>query len=294
MRGDRLGIIGPNGAGKTTLLSLLTGKLAPDAGAVRLGTGLHMIALDQGRASLDPNATLADTLTGGRGDTVIVNGQSRHVVGYMKDFLFAPEQARTPVGVLSGGERGRLALAVALARPGNLLVLDEPTNDLDLETLELLQELLSDYPGTVLLVSHDRDFLDRIATSVVNAEGDGRWVEYAGGYSDMIAQRGEVRIEPVADARSRPVPAARSSPAPQRKLSFKDKHALETLPAQIERLQTEVARGAAVLSDAGLYVRDPKQFHAVTNALARAEQELASAENRWLELELLREEIEGR
>src|SRR5918995_1735573 len=187
LRGDRLGIVGPNGAGKTTLLNLLTGALAPDEGRVRLGANLQMATLDQKRESLEPAETVTETLTGGRGDTVVVGGQAKHVIGYMKDFLFSPEQARTPVGVLSGGERNRLMLARALAQPSNLLVLDEPTNDLDLETLDLLQEMIADFPGTVILISHDRDFLDRIVTSIVMAEGGGRFVEYAGGYSDMIA-----------------------------------------------------------------------------------------------------------
>ena len=187
--GDRVGIIGPNGAGKTTLLNMLCGALAPDAGEVRLGTNLAPVILDQRRETLDAEQTLSESLSGGSGDTVTVAGQSRHVVGYMKDFLFHPEQARTPVGALSGGERARLTLARAFARPSNLLVLDEPTNDLDLETLELLQERLAEYPGTVLLVSHDRDFLDRVVTSVIASEGNGRWVEYAGGYTDMLAQR---------------------------------------------------------------------------------------------------------
>src|SRR5215470_9659309 len=189
MRGDRLGIVGPNGAGKTTLLKLLTGALAPDNGAIRLGTNLAPVTLDQRRESLDPTWTLAQVMTGGSGDTVTVGDESRHVIGYMKDFLFRPEQARTPVSVLSGGERARLTLARALARPSNLLVLDEPPNDLDLETLDLLQEKLVEYAGTVLLVSHDRDFLDRVVTSIVVSEGNGRWIEYAGGYTDMLAQR---------------------------------------------------------------------------------------------------------
>jgi ATP-binding cassette subfamily F protein uup len=302
LRGDRVGIIGPNGAGKTTLLSLLTGTLAPDSGQIRLGASLDMVSLDQRRASLDPAATLADTLTGDHGETVIVNGQPRHVIGYMKDFLFAPEQARTPVGVLSGGERGRLTLAVALARPSNLLVLDEPTNDLDLETLELLQELLSDYPGTVLLVSHDRDFLDRVATSVIVAEVDGRWVEYAGGYSDMLARRGPVLPPRVPGGKLRTTqeraraesPSAAVSPSPPRKMSFKDKHALQTLPARIEELQAQINKQQHTLSDAELYTRDPAAFRRVSEALARAETELAQTEERWLELELLRSDLEGR
>ena len=190
MRGDRLGIVGPNGAGKTTLIKLLTGALEPDSGAIRLGTNLQTVTLDQSRQSLDPNATLSDVITDGRGSSVTVNGETKHVISYMKDFLFPPEKARTPVSVLSGGERGRLILARELAKPSNLLVLDEPTNDLDLETLDMLQEMLADYQGTILLVSHDRDFLDRCATSVLMAEGDGKWTEYAGGYSDMVTQRG--------------------------------------------------------------------------------------------------------
>ncbi|HYZ23776.1 MAG TPA: ABC-F family ATP-binding cassette domain-containing protein, partial [Rhodopila sp.] len=242
IRGDRIGIVGPNGAGKTTLLNLLTGKLTPDRGEAKLGTNLEEVLLDQQRESLDPVQTLSQALTGGAGDTVRVGGQPRHVVSYMKDFLFAPEQANTPVGVLSGGERGRLTLARAFARPSNLMVLDEPTNDLDLETLELLQERLADYAGTVLLVSHDRDFLDRVVTSVIATEGDGRWTEYAGGYADMLAQRGPVRA-PAATASAavrRPAAAAPAARAPNRKLSFKDKHALETLPGRIADLEAEV------------------------------------------------------
>src|ERR1043166_4595839 len=189
-RGDRIGLVGPNGAGKTTLLKLLTGELAPDSGTVTLGVNLQIAALDQRRDALDPGTSVRDTLTGGRGDSVQVGGATRHVVGYMKDFLFAPEQAGTPVARLSGGERGRLTLALALARPSNVLVLDEPTNDLDLETLDLLEETIDDYPGTGLLASHDRDFLDRTVSAVIVAEDGGRWTIYAGGYSDMVAQRG--------------------------------------------------------------------------------------------------------
>ncbi len=297
LRGDRLGVIGPNGAGKTTLLSLLTGRLRPDSGRVRLGASLQIESLDQRRHSLDPARTLADTLTGGRGDQVVVGGQPRHVIGYMKDFLFAPEQARTPVGVLSGGERGRLALAVALARPSNLLVLDEPTNDLDLETLELLQELLADYAGTVLLVSHDRDFLDRVATSVLAAEGGGRWVEYAGGYSDMLAQRGPppaAETPTPAPRRSAAASAGLAGSAARAKMSFKDKHALDNLPKRIEAAQAIIRRQSAVLADPDLYARDATRYAQASQALARAETELEAAESQWLELELLRESVEGR
>jgi ATP-binding cassette subfamily F protein uup len=292
IRGDRVGIVGPNGAGKTTLLNMLTGKLAPDSGEVKLGTNLAEVELDQRRETLDPAQSLSQALTGGAGDTVSVGGQNRHVVSYMKDFLFGPEQANTPVGVLSGGERGRLTLARAFAKPSNLMVLDEPTNDLDLETLELLQERLTEYTGTVLLVSHDRDFLDRVVTSVIATEGDGRWIEYAGGYSDMLTQRGPMRVVATATpARARAAtPPARPA---SRKMSFKDKHALETLPARIAGLQQEVMRLNTVLADPDLYTKHPARFAASTKALNAAETSLVEAEEQWLALELLREELEG-
>ncbi len=299
LRGDRLGIIGPNGAGKTTLINLLTGVLAPDQGRVRLGANLQMVTLDQRRASLDPNATVAETLTGGRGDTVTVGGQTKHVIGYMKDFLFSPEQARTPVGVLSGGERNRLMLARALAQPSNLLVLDEPTNDLDLETLDLLQEMITDYSGTVLLVSHDRDFLDRTVSSVLVSEGEGRWIEYAGGYTDMVAQRGQgVQARTVEkDAKPRnadkPAPAASPAAQPKRKLSFNEQHDLKTLPRRMEELEAKVAKVQEILADPELYARDPARFQKAMDTLTALQTELSAAEERWLELEMLREELEG-
>ncbi|MBK5962309.1 elongation factor 3 [Rhodoplanes elegans] len=305
-RGDRIGIVGPNGTGKTTLLSLLTGVLAPDSGTLRLGANIEMATLEQSRDSLDANATVADTLTGGRGDSVMVGGTQRHVVGYMKDFLFAPEQARTVVGALSGGERGRLMLARALAKPSNVLVLDEPTNDLDLDTLDVLEEMLADYPGTVLLISHDRDFLDRIVNAVIVPEGDGRWTEYAGGYTDMIAQRGGDLSRPVAakamkekpaapdDAAGAAAPAGDAKAAAKRKLSFNEKHALETLPKTMAKLQTQIATLHEKLADPKLFARDRKAFDETSQAAAKAEAELAAAEERWLELEILREEIEGR
>jgi ATP-binding cassette subfamily F protein uup len=251
--------------------------------------------LDQRRETLDPAQTLTQALTGGRGDTVAVGGQTRHVVGYMKDFLFGPEQANTPVGVLSGGERGRLTLARAFARPSNLLVLDEPTNDLDLETLDLLQERLAEYPGTVLVVSHDRDFLDRVVTSVIAAEGGGRWVEYAGGYTDMLAQRGTGPAAVVPSA-TRPRSAAEPKPkaaARPRRMTFKDRHTLETLPARIADLHAEAARLSALLADPDLYTRDPTRFGAITRALGVAQDALAAAEEQWLDLEMLREDIES-
>ena len=289
LRGDRLGIIGPNGAGKTTLLKLLTGVDQPTVGEVKVGTNLHLETLDQQRASLDPSSTLQAALTGGEGDQVEVAGQKRHVIGYMKDFLFKPEQARTPVGVLSGGERGRLTLAIALARPSNLLVLDEPTNDLDLETLDLLQELLADYPGTVLLVSHDRDFLDRVVTSTLAAEGAGRWVEYAGGYSDMLVQRGA----PAAVDVRKPGKKSTAAKEPGRavKMSFKDKLALEQLPNQIQSTQAEIAKLQRILSDPNLYKKDATKFRRTGEALAEAQARLASDEERWLALELMREQV---
>ena len=296
-RGDRVGIVGPNGAGKTTLVNLLTGAIAPDSGSIRLGANIEMATLDQHRESLDPKSTLAEALTGGRGDHVMVGGKPKHVIGYMKDFLFAEVQRGTPLEALSGGERGRLMLARALAKPSNLLVLDEPTNDLDLETLDVLEEMLGDYQGTVILISHDRDFLDRVVTSVIVPEGNGRWIEYAGGYSDMLLQRGadlkreHAKAAPAAEEKKGVRPAAPSS-APKRRLSFNEKHALETLPKTIERLQAEIASQQRLLDDPDLYRKDRKKFDEASAAIATAQIELAAAEDRWLELEVLREEIE--
>jgi ABC transport system ATP-binding/permease protein len=298
-RGDRIGIVGPNGSGKTTLVNLLTGAMPPDAGAVRLGANIAMATLDQQRESLDPSATVAETLTGGRGDTVMVGGRPKHVVGYMKDFLFAQEQMRTPVSVLSGGERARLMLAQALARPSNLLVLDEPTNDLDLDTLDVLEEMLSDYAGTLLLISHDRDFLDRVVNGVIAPEGNGRWFEYAGGYSDMLAQRGADLVRASAKPAAKETsttpaqPVAREPRQERRKLGFREKHALQTLPKAIAALTARIQALHAQIDDPTFYGRDPKGFETATAALSQAEGELAAAEEQWLELEILREEIES-
>jgi len=297
-RGDRVGIVGPNGAGKTTLINMLTGATEPDSGTIRLGANIEMATLDQHRESLDPRSTLSDALTGGRGDTVMVGGKAKHVVGYMRDFLFSQEQIRTPLEALSGGERGRLMLARALAKPSNLLVLDEPTNDLDLETLDVLEEMLADYQGTVLLISHDRDFLDRVVTSVIAPDGNGNWLEYAGGYSDMLAQRGEdlrrdAPKKAAAEAKAEKAAAAAPAPAPKRRLSFNEKHALETLPKTMDKLRDEIARHQKLLDDPTLYSRDRKAFDAASNAVTQAQDKLQEAEDRWLELELLREEIEG-
>ncbi|MFC6490033.1 ABC-F family ATP-binding cassette domain-containing protein [Nitratireductor sp. GCM10026969] len=297
LRGDRVGLVGPNGAGKTTLLRLLTGALEPDAGTVRHGVNLEVATLDQNRAALDPGETLSHFLTDGRGDSVVVNGQERHVVSYMQDFLFKPEQARTPVRELSGGEKARLVLARLLSRPANLLVLDEPTNDLDMETLDLLQELVQGFPGTVILVSHDRDFLDRTVTSTIAPAGDGRWREYAGGYSDMMAQRkGEAlerrKAQPAAEPAKRGE-ARRPPQAGAKKLSYKQKFALETLPERIEALGQEIARIEEQVADPTLYARDAAGFARLTKAHDEKRAERARLEEEWLELEMLREEIEG-
>ncbi len=267
-RGDRIGLVGPNGAGKTTLLKMLTGELAPDTGTVRLGTNLEIATLDQKREAVDPDETLAHYLTDGRGENLVVNGEQRHVVSYMKDFLFKPEQARTPVRELSGGERARLMLARVLARPANLLVLDEPTNDLDMETLELLQEMVAGFAGTVILVSHDRDFLDRTVTIEIAPDGGGRWIEYAGGYSDMLAQRGGTRLD---DRKARAEGARRSAgatgtaepaapKAPAKKLSFKQKFALENLPKKIEAVAASISGLENNIADPAFYERDPASF----------------------------------
>ncbi len=304
-RKDRIGIVGPNGSGKTTLLKLLTGQIEPDSGDIRMGTNIELNSLDQKRESLAATTSLKDALTGCGGDMVSVGGTQRHVIGYMKDFLFQPEQAGTPIERLSGGERGRLMLARAFARPSNMLVLDEPTNDLDLETLDLLQELLSDYSGTVLLVSHDRDFIDRVVTSVVASEGDGEWVCYAGGYSDMLAQRTGRGIagEGEGSKKKRKKRAAAtpntdetgdgaSSPASV-KLSYKDKYALEVLPGEMEELATEIAELQSRLDDPQFFTTDPEGFNATASRLSEARAELDAREEKWIELEMLRETVEG-
>jgi ATP-binding cassette subfamily F protein uup len=295
-RGDRIGIVGPNGSGKTTLINMLTGVLAPDTGSVRLGSALAVATLSQHRDSLDPQVTVTEALTGGHGDTVMVNGVARHVISYMKDFLFSSEQARTPLGKLSGGERGRLMLAQALAKPSNLLVLDEPTNDLDMETLDVLEDVLGEYPGTVLLISHDRDFLDRLVSGVIVPEGDGRWTEYAGGYSDMLAQRG-AELSPAARKPEVERPARDAAPATprpaKRRMTFKDTHALETLPKTIAKWQVEAHALQTKLDDPHFYARDRAAFEQVTAALGELQRKIAAAEEQWLALEILREELAG-
>ena len=305
MRGERVGIVGPNGAGKTTLINLVTGKLEPDAGTIRLGLNLDTLVIDQKRQMLHPDWTLKDALTDGAGDKVALGSETRHVMSYMKDFLFLPEQARTPVHALSGGERGRLMLARGLRQPSNFLILDEPTNDLDLETLDLLQEFIAEYTGTVLLVSHDRDFIDRTCTSVIAPEGNGKWLRYAGGYSDMLAQRkgagepaGNVPAKGGKKEKTDP-PAAKSQTAPsgenaaRSRLSFKQKHALETLPGEIAKLESEIEKLKKALEAPDLYASDPARFNKYAEALAEREKALAEKEEQWLELEILREENGG-
>jgi ATP-binding cassette subfamily F protein uup len=292
-RGDRVALVGPNGAGKTTLLRLLTGELAPDEGSVKLGTGLEIAVFDQNRASLVEDATLWENLVGdkdlrvsGKADQIMVRGAPKHVVGYLKEFLFDEAQARAPVRALSGGEKARLILARIMAKPSNLLVLDEPTNDLDVETLDLIQELLADYDGTVLLVSHDRDFLDRVAATTIAMEGDGRATIYAGGWSDYMAQR-SAGDTPVETATSKPANAAEKSKtgkAAQSGLSFTEKHRLDSLPADIDRLTKEIAKLEGLLADPALFSREPVKFRKATEALVERQKTLAAAEDDWLAL----------
>lgn len=293
-RGDRIGIVGPNGAGKTTLVKMLIGELEPDTGSIKLGSNIEMLTLDQKREQLDDTQSLKDVLTGGRGDMLMVGDQQKHVVGYMKDFLFTPEQAGTAVGKLSGGERARALLARSLAKPSNLLVLDEPTNDLDLDTLDLLQELIADYAGTVILVSHDRDFLDRTVTSTLTSDGDGNWQDYPGGYSDMLTQRGK-RPGKSSEGKSKSRKANKLASVPKNKpkLSFNQQHALKTLPTDMEKLGTNIASLEKLMADPELFTKQPEKFAKAVKDLDAAQTSLAEKEEQWLELEMLREEIEG-
>ncbi|MGE0668499.1 MAG: ABC-F family ATP-binding cassette domain-containing protein [Sphingomonadales bacterium] len=299
MRGDRIGIVGPNGAGKTTLIKLLTGEIRPDGGSIKLGTNLEIAYFDQTRARLDPRRTLWETLTdkkiGGGGDSVNVQGRVRHVVAYLKDFLFDPSQAKQPVGSLSGGEKNRLLLAKLFTRESNVLVLDEPTNDLDMDMLDVLEDTIANYAGTVLLVSHDRDFLDRMVTSTISFDPDGKVREYAGGYSDMLAQRGGVqnimatmpRPEP---ARPKPAEAPKAAPAKPR-MTFKDRHELEKLPGEIEALERDVARIETQLADPAAL--DADGIARLAKLLRTAQSLLTRKQDRWLELEMIREDLEG-
>ena len=292
-RGDRLGLVGPNGVGKTTLVKMLTGQLEPDRGTIKMGSNVDMLVIDQQRTALSPDMTVKDALTGGGTDVVAVGNTRKHVMAYMKDFLFLPEQARTSVSRLSGGERGRLMLAMQLRHPSNLLVLDEPTNDLDLETLDLLQEMIAEYAGTVIVVSHDRDFLDRVCTSVIAPQGNGLWLEYAGGYSDMVSQAGSAKIveTPPAAKPEKTAEKAPSSAKASSKLSFKDKHALESLPGEIDKLEGDIAKVNKALAAPGLFEKDPKRFNQLVKLLEKTQAELDAKEQRWLELEMLQEEL---
>ncbi len=290
-RGDRVAFVGPNGVGKTTLLKMLLGLETPDAGTVKQGTKLEIAMFDQARDQLNSDLSLWDNLTtdpemgvSGKADQVMVRGMPKHVVGYLKDFLFDESQARAPVRSLSGGEKARLLLAKLMARQSNLLVLDEPTNDLDIETLDLLQELLDSYDGTVLLVSHDRDFLDRVATTTIAMEGDGRATAYAGGWSDYLFQRGPTDAEK--DAKSK---ASKGKVKQEAKvvsgLSFTEKHRLEALPGEIERLEQEIAKLEGLMADPELFTRQPVKFKKASEALVQRQQKLADSEEEWLELE---------
>jgi ATP-binding cassette subfamily F protein uup len=297
MRGDRLGIIGPNGAGKTTLLKLLLGQLEPDAGTLRLAKTLDIAYLDQTRATLKPDVTLWDTLTPLGGDQVMVRGHPRHVAAYAKDFLFESRQLHQPVHALSGGERNRLTLAIALAKPSNLLILDEPTNDLDIETLDLLEDMLSQYEGTLLLVSHDRAFVDNVVTSILTPEGKGQWLETPGGYSDYVSQKksGGVAFRSSAlEPASKGGPKASEKPAntaPAAKLTYKDQHRLTELNRLMPERQKEIVDLEDAMADSALFTKDPKGFQTRANRLTAARAELESYEEEWLALEEKREAL---
>ena len=291
LRGDRVGIVGPNGAGKSTLLKILTGEIEPDSGSIRRGSNLIPAYFDQHRLGLDPEKSARENLAE-NGDTIFVRGQPRHIVSYLRDFLFDDRQMITPIKGLSGGERNRLLLAKVLAQPSNLLVLDEPTNDLDMETLDLLEEVLADYEGTLLLVSHDRDFLDRLATSIIAVEGDGVTAEYVGGWTDYLRQR-PPRDAVVQEKRSpKSQTETKATQKPAKRLGFRDQHDLDRLPGIIEGLSTEKAKLEAIVADSGLYTRNRAKFDAAMSRLETLGNELLAAEDRWLDLELKRAELE--
>ncbi len=291
-RGDRIALVGPNGVGKTTLLNMLIGKEEPDSGKVTLGTNLELALFDQARAQLDGDMTLWDSLTGdpdmrvsGKADQVLVRGMPKHVVGYLKEFLFDEGQARAPVRSLSGGEKARLLLAKIMARESNVLVLDEPTNDLDVETLDLLQELLDSYDGTVIMVSHDRDFLDRVAATTIAMEGDGRATVYAGGWTDYLNQRGQDDFSDSVTKGKAPAAKEKQSKAAKSGLSFTEKHRLEALPEEIAKIEAEIGKLELLLADPQLFTREPMKFKKATQALVERQEKLSSAEEEWMALE---------
>jgi ATP-binding cassette subfamily F protein uup len=294
LRGERVAVVGPNGAGKTTLVKLLLGEIQPDSGEVLLGTNLEIAYVDQARAELSGQATLKEVLAPLGGDQVMVRGKPKHVAAYAKEFLFRESQLRQPVGSLSGGERNRLLLAGALAKPANIMVLDEPTNDLDMDTLDLLEDVLADFEGTLILVSHDRDFIDRLATSTIGLDGSGRAVETPGGWQDFITQNPGF-LAPVAEPRAARASAATKPPprpaARPSKLSYKDERRLAELEALIAAAPGKAAALESTLADPGLYARDPAGFDRASQALAQAQAGLAAAEDEWLALEEQREAL---
>lgn len=293
IKGNKIGIVGPNGAGKTTLIKLLTKRLEPDSGHVRIGKNLEEAYFDQNRLTLDPKKTLWKTLCN-EGDHIFVRGSYRHVVAYLKDFLFRPDQAQCPVSALSGGEKNRLMLAVALVQPSNFLVLDEPTNDLDMDTLDLLQEVLDEYEGTILLVSHDRDFIDRVVTSVIYMPGDGSVSEHAGSYSDLL-EKLKSKIPAKKENKKEALPKKEETPKSETKktgrLSYNQQRLLEILPGKISELEKQIGDTEATLSDSSLYTENPEKFDALTKQLEELKAELEKSENQWLEIEMLRESI---
>jgi ATP-binding cassette subfamily F protein uup len=297
-RGDRVGIIGPNGAGKSTLLKVLMGEIAPDAGSIKQGTNLMPLVIDQKREDLKEDMTIMDVLTGGKGEWMHVGSETKHIMSYLKDFLFDPSVAHMPVSALSGGERNRLLIAKNFAKESNLLVLDEPTNDLDMDTLDLLQEVLADYDGTILLVSHDRDFLDRVVTSSIVLEGDGSITEYAGGYSDYLVQKKlaaqeaptEMQVQPT---KAKVISIEKAQKKKATKLSYKDQRELDNLPAEVESLSMQIAQMEAELSDPKLYSRDPAKFNELSKTIEASREELDEKELRWLELEELAESLKS-
>ncbi|MDD4556669.1 MAG: ABC-F family ATP-binding cassette domain-containing protein [Alphaproteobacteria bacterium] len=292
IRGNKIGVVGPNGSGKTTLIKLLTGRLTPDSGFVRIGKNLEEAYFDQNRCSLDPKKTLWQTLCN-EGDHIMVRGNWRHVIAYLKDFLFKPEQAHMPVSALSGGEKNRLMLAVALAQESNFLVLDEPTNDLDMDTLDMLQDVLMEYQGTIIIISHDRDFLDNVVSSVIYLAGDGTAEEYVGSYSDLLEKikhkTGNVEAKPVAKEKKEIESSQKNKTA---KLSYHQKRLLEVLPDEIEALEKEIAFIEEKLSDSSLYLENLPEFEKLTASLTKKKEQKEEKENSWLEIQLLQDEFE--